>query len=961
MKVYARALLFVTVLLVPGGAVVAQTTGRVMGQVVDDASQTVPGVTVSVRSPSLQGVHSATTDARGQFLIAFLPPGIYEVTIGLSGFRTIMIGGVRVELDHTATVRGRLKVAEVREAVDVTAPPPEIDVPNTATGLNATADLYTRIPLDRSFDAVARIAPGTQEDESGTAFYGSSGLENQYVIDGLNVTHTAYGGRGKELNLDFVEEVEVKTGGLPAEYGRTTGGILNVLTKSGGNDFHGSAFGFFAGGGLQSDNRTASRRPADTTTVDDTSSKWDYGASLGGRFVRDRVWFFGAFDRVADNSRTSVIRDLQSQGAPGVGSVVAGQSRDNRFAGKITWRPAVSSSLALSLFGDPSRITGPISGINGPPETYLGTAHGGGTDVALRYEGAFGGTFLLRALCGRHGADFGQGGPGTETSRFDDLTVSPPASAGGIGFYVDGAVTRDVCKLDLSKVVNGHELKVGGDIETVAALTHSFISGDDSVVKLAEGDRVYYLHSFIANDRAPGFDRNDPSTWRPAHPFVASPRTRNVSAYAQDAWRIHKGFTLNLGLRFERQELEDRDGNTPLAVDNLAPRVGAAWALKRDGRSKLYAAFSRYFESIPQYIQFAAFGGANTVFIPNFDPMPGSLAPDPSTPEAPSIFGGTSTAVDSGIRGQYVDEWLFGFERELRGDFVFGFKAARRSLGRVIEDLTAGGNPYFVGNPGEGGATTLAFFDGSSAPSPKPRRDNTSFEFSARKRLSRGWQVLASYVWTRLRGNYEGLYQRSLNYWAPNSSSAFDFADFLVNADGPLTSESVHQAKLDGSYEFRGKAAGLNVGLSTHWFSGLPENAYGLSANYLSNQYYLVPRGTVGRNPADFEIDAHLDYPLPLGRTARLQLQADVFNLLDRQAIVRYDDRYNLIPDGPCSGVPEELCTQDGGLRARPGTVEPVASLPGDPRRTATNPDYLRSAIAFTGQRSLRLGVRLTF
>jgi hypothetical protein len=163
-----------------------------------------------------------------------------------------------------------------------------------------------------------------------------------------------------------------------------------------------------------------------------------------------------------------------------------------------------------------------------------------------------------------------------------------------------------------------------------------------------------------------------------------------------------------------------------------------------------------------------------------------------------------------------------------------------------------------------------------------------------------------------------------------------------------------------GATSWRAGLRASTSALSTHWYSGLPESAYGLSANYGSQQYYLVPRGSVGRHPADFETDLQVSYQIRVGRTTHFQALADVFNLLDRQAIVRYDDRYNLIQDGPCSGMPEGICTDDGGLRTRPGTLEPIGVIR-DPRRTATNPDYLRRGIAFTGQRSLRLGVRVTF
>ena len=139
------------------------------------------------------------------------------------------------------------------------------------------------------------------------------------------------------------------------------------------------------------------------------------------------------------------------------------------------------------------------------------------------------------------------------------------------------------------------------------------------------------------------------------------------------------------------------------------------------------------------------------------------------------------------MKGQYVDESLVGYERELAADFVIGLKGNWRTLGRVIEDLRSGENEYLFGNPGEGKAATLAFFDGSGAPSPRARRDNYSLELTARKRLSHGWQLLASYVWTRLRGNYDGVFQRAggNTFVFANYNSSFDHADFMVNADGP--------------------------------------------------------------------------------------------------------------------------------------------------------------------------------
>ena len=354
------------------------------------------------------------------------------MTAELSGFRMVNLHGIRVELDRTATVRVRLEVAPVSETVEVTAASSAIDVTNATTGLNATADLYTRIPMDRSFFAVARVAPGTQQDEVGPAFYGSTGAENQYVIDGLNVTGIDRGGGTKqELNFDFVEEVEVKTGGLPAEYGRTTGGILNVLTKSGGNDFHGSAFGFFAGGGLQSDDRTAAQRP---------------GRHDDGRRHLRQVRLRGGAGRPHRARPALVLRCLQSRGrelrydgdpgpgspgAPAVGAVVDRQTARQPFRGQAHLAAAASSTLALSVFGDPGALRGARRpGSTAHPAPTEGTTDSGGTNSTARYEGTFGGSFLVRALLGGQQRRIGRRGPGTSSPRFDDYTsIRQPAPA----------------------------------------------------------------------------------------------------------------------------------------------------------------------------------------------------------------------------------------------------------------------------------------------------------------------------------------------------------------------------------------------------------------------------------------------------------------------------------------------------------------------------------------------------
>ena len=176
-----------------------------------------------------------------------------------------------------------------------------------------------------------------------------------------------------------------------------------------------------------------------------------------------------------------------------------------------------------------------------------------------------------------------------------------------------------------------------------------------------------------------------------------------------------------------------------------------------------------------------------------------------------------------------------------------------------------------------------------------------------------------------------------------------------------MTNQHEHQIKLDGNYTVpSGVLHGLQVGGSFHWLSGLPLTAYGYSFAYANWEYYLTPRGSLGTGPSDYEADVHLGYPLKLGGKTNATLVMDVFNIFNRQSATVLDQRYNLVPNGPCGGVPAALCNGDGGLVTQAGTLTPVAQLP-NPTASAPNPDFLKAGTFFTQPRSARIGVRFTF
>lgn len=963
------------VLLVCASTASAQTTGRIVGTILDQQNAAVPGATVTVGSPALQGMRSTVTDQGGEFRFLSLPPGTYTLNAELTGFQRVERSNIIVGLDQTVTLPLTLTIAGVAQAVTVTATSPTVDITSTTGGIVATADVFNNLPIARNIYAITDLAPGVTSDAVGPSFGGATGAENIYIIEGLNTTDARYGGIGKRVNFDFVDQVQVLTDGMNAEYGRLTGGAVNAITKSGSNTFRGSLFAFGEGGALQANDSTASLRPETTTTVSNLTKLVDGGFDLGGFLVQDRLWFYGAYDGISQRREASIIRVVDAPGAPSLGSTIPTDVTTHTFAGKLTWRASNDHTITGTVWGDPSNTDGALFAIAGPESTWKGTLDTGGTNSVIRWDGIFGPTALIRAQFGQNRQKAEYGGPGTTITQLLDLTVVPNGRTGGFAFFQDNEFTRNQLKADVTKFWGGHEVMVGGDIENMTSIAASAYGGGQLIYKLpprsTTAGRPYYRHRFFVSDRIPGFVRTDPTTWQLAFPLVSEPETQNASFYARDNFKVLSNLSINVGLRWEKQNLLDRDGvtagvdeatnNPGMNLNYWAPRIGFVWDPTKAAKSKIYASWGRYYESIPADIQIRAFGGEAICFCYNLDPSPSAVQPD-TTIRAYSLLGGKEP-VEPELRGQYQDETVVGFEREVMANTTVGVKVLYRDLGNVIEDfLVPSIGDYFIANPGGGTlGHSLNMYDGTVQPAPKAERKNTAVELSMRKRYSENWQVLASYVWQKLEGNYDGTFQNSTGQLDPNINSAFDYGDFLVNAHGPLTNQRKHQVKLDGSYTFSGRADGLTLGGSFRVFSGYPLNAYAYSFLYQNWEYFIAPRGSLGNAPAEWEGDVHVAYPIKLGGVPRLNVILDVFNIFNRQALTAFDERFNLANHGACGGIPDALCNGDNGLQHAPNSATtPIAQLP-NVRAAAPNPDFLKAGQAFTGQASARLGVRFTF
>jgi hypothetical protein len=996
MKYSVTATVVVIAVLTASGAIGQTIHGDIEGRVTDGSGAVLAGTAVALESPALPGRQATVADAKGQFRFLILPPGTYTAAFSLAGYQTQQQLNIKVGIDTTVRLDVVMEPAFSGE-ITVTGESPLVNTTETTIGVDVSKDFFLDLPKDRNYASVATVAPGVQDDRSGQTFYGSTGAENAYYIDGANTTEIERGQQGTELNFEFIDEVQVKSGAYSAQYGHSTGGLVNVITRSGGNEFHGDVFGYYDADSL----RAPLSGEAERGAVSDTSRtvgvvRADYGADFGGYFFKDRLWFFAAYDRV-DNSDTNEV--LEDYGAVVPGAPIAGEqfpydtTRD-LFAFKLTWRPSANHSLSGSIFGDPTEDEGAFPMFRSPPTWYIERILTGGTNGALNYDGVFGQNVVLSARYASHNEKTQQEGLGFDLTGYRDYT--DPFGDGGLvfgwagvesgwGAFYEEDFGRQQFNADLSwfvgNVAGSHELKIGAEYEDLSVVDIRTRSGPvgANVSRLRcnpdfqycgedNEHEYYYVHGFWTYD-----DNIDPEHVMPediVKGVAVDTPTENFAAYIQDRWQVTSNLSIDLGVRWSRQKLYNGGGGVQADIDdNWAPRLGFVWDFLGNGRSKLFGHWGRFYESIPMDIVIRAFGGGpNGVNIFNFsdDEWAIQQPPNGEAPRPARVWPGNYySPIDPNIKGQYMTEAALGAEYELSANVAIGLSLIHRSLDRIVEDALNTDFIYYIGNPGEGMMThsyDIAVYyadpggpfecDGGGIEChtkkiPKPRREFDAIELAVRKRFSNNFQFIASAMWSRLEGNYDGNFQASTGQLDPNINSAYDYADYSVNNEGLLSNDRPWQLKFDGIYRFD---FGLTTGLSTYYRSGTPVTAMGYCEWYDYWEYYLSERGAFGRTDAEWEADLHLGYPVKLGRELELNLLVDVFNLFNRQGEtgrwLRYDWNYSGWEDYQ----PVNWFT---------GEANPPIE-PGDPDRPPLNPSWNTSRW-WQDPRIIRLGLRLSF
>jgi hypothetical protein len=893
---YARisAALVAVALVMTGLASAQERFGTLTGRVTDQQGAAVPGVTVTITNTQTSENKVYVTDANGQYVAQDLNPGRYNVAFELQGFSRVERSDISVLLGRNFELNAEMRVGQLTETVQVTAEAaPLVDTRSTLIGHNVTAEEFDRLPKGRSFQSIALTAPSVNsgEVEGGFQVNGASGAENAFTVDGI-VTNSLVNGQSRQNTVfEYLQEVQVKTSGIAAEYGGALGGVVSAVTKSGGNVFHGEGHYFFEGSALRAApvERLVLDPIGDRTAffVQDEESPEkhnEFGGSLGGPIVRDRLFFFGSYSPRNERKTNPYNFDDRSY------DIERDIWRQQAF-GKLSYAMRRGSATVSTLW-TPTKADGTHQAYNGAlPNSYIGPGSSLETNIGRGYEtnqvntsGTFDFSLSNSSFLSFRGGYFHDrfsdtGIPLTTSFTYQTPTtpldaVLPPAIRGGIGTsnlpraqITDFDTTkRSNFGVDYNHVFGGvglHTLKGGYGFQHVVNDINSFYPGG---------------YVFLFWDRA--FTFGGQTTGRGTYGYyeVNDRRITNQagsdiqSLYIQDQWTLNNRLTLNLGLRTEDEKVPTfRPDVLETAfhftfADKLAPRLGAAFDVWGDGRMKVFGSWGLYYDWTKYELPRGSFGAEtwciNYRALDTLDlgslsltNMPGRdlwVTPGSCRDRRVPSFGGD---IDPELEPMRQSSASAGVEYQLANNSVLTVHFIHNDLLETIEDVgflnSEGDEGYLISNPGKRQAS-IQFPTGATPlgqPVPRPVRTYDALEIGYNRRFADNWFLSANYTLSRLYGNYAGLassdevttpttgtssataQQQAGSIARPggNVNRAWDLDELLFDAHGNLdvlgrlATDRPHVVKLYGAYQF---PFGTQLGAFFYGGSGTPVSTY---------------------------------------------------------------------------------------------------------------------------------------
>jgi hypothetical protein len=1037
-------LLLLTLIFGPGSAFSAlaaqEVTGNVQGEVKDPTGAVISNATVTAASQ--QRTFTATTDESGMYRFNNLLPGVYTITATASGFSKVSRENITVEIGRTLQVNFDLTATAAGETVTVTSgQDPIVDVSSSKTATNISQEEIELLPkANLNFSSVLEVAPGTRSESKAAGFQidGASGSENVFVVDGVEVTEFVEGRlrAAKNIPLDFVREVQVKSAGYEAEFGGATGGVINVVTRPGTNEFHGEMRFEYT-----SDRFRAKDNPALTLSrLDPTQQTIDYFTnpsgkdqtrffspifSLGGPIIKDKLLFYASY--APQYTKLTRRVDLIAPIATGDTQV---RTLDSR---RITQRTKIDYSFARLDFNPSSKLQVYGSFINSPVKT----------EGILDFTSFFGGTATSGGF--QTTSDFAfrnprydfQGGysPSWQTGFGANYSVTPNlilSFRGGYSYFNDKGGSYDIPTNTPFPIISapctsttagpgtvcspgttttGNPTISTNQLTSFDILKRTNLNFDASYIKRLFGQQHAikggYQVNRLSNDVLFGFSggrfqfffNRTRAGQRGAYGFYVvdefarsgAVNSTNQGLFIQDAWQIHPRVTLNLGVRIEKEFLpsfpitpeghpdvppDAEVATKPISFgwgDKVAPRIGAAVDVFGDGRLKLSGSYSVFFDTMKYELPRGSFGGE--VFLRTFRRLetsdfrsislsnqPGAIIEGPFDLRFPTnvTLPGERPGIDPNLKPYREHEFSFAADYALQRDFVVGARFTRKELDRAIEDIggtDAQGNEIFtIGNPGFG--TSVDFFD---PPTPKAIREYTGLEIRADKRFGTNGYLNASYIRSKLFGNYSGLASSDENgRTSPNVNRYFDlpFLNFDTTGQtivGRLATDRPNTFKFFGGYRFGWnvlrKGMQTDIGMGQLIYQGIPLTSEFNTVVTVGNgaAAFLAGRGDIGRTPWFTQTDLNVTQFIPVTERVRVLVRVNVFNLWDERNVT--DQFRNFLAPGQSVLYPD-LPTF---LNSNNDFLQRIAA-----QHLVTDPRY-RQPNAFQSPREARFAVGIQF
>jgi len=911
--------LVLTALLIALAAVpaVAQNPTATLAGHVSDGKSALPGVSVTVSSPYLQGTRTTTTTVDGDYIFKFLPPGDYQVKFELDGFQTID-ATVRLNAAQAQKLDATMPQAKVAEEVTVTGSAESISTGNVdATTYDST--LVNKLPIPRDMENSVLLAPGVNSNGPGGAITisGAQSYESLYLVNGVVVNENL---RGQPLDLyieDAIQETTTSTSGISAEYGRFAGGVVNTLTKSGGNQFQGSFR-------VNLDNDKWTAKSPLTVSREDKINK-TYEATLGGFILKDKLWFFAAGrDRSTSNAEQTFLTNLPYTATEKLtryeGKLTFSVTPSHRFVGSYMGRESKDGNYGYTPFLDLASVYD-----RGEPENL----------AAFDYTGVLSDQFFVEGQYSARNFTFENSG-----SRYTDIDKGTVLLDGTTGAFYHSPVFCAVCAGASEKRDNQDVVAKGSwFLSTQGAGSHDIVFGIDryqdkiDVNDYASGSG-YWLQddNIIVRDGQvyPQFFGGSIASfvinW-PIYTFSHGDDIRTDSAFVNDKWRLDNHFTFNIGARYDKNHGVDPDGHLVSDDHKVSPRLGITYDPLGDGAWQVDAGFAKYVTAIANSNNISTAGAAAgtpsiLVYIyngPNINPDPTATTLVSQSDAIAQVFAwfnslsqadknallvqatipGVGIKIPHSLASPSADELTFGLTRKLGNDGMVRLDFVDRQFHDFYvfrTDGTTGQTVDPYGNP-----TDVTFVENNDTVEHK-RYDAVQLQGSYR--FAPGLSVGGNYTWSHLRGNFVGENLGS----GPITPSDLQYPEYhqqsWYNPNGDLPTDQRHRARLWAVWDvLNSKHNRVSVSLLQAFDSGVPYGALSSSGviigPYVTNApAYVAAPGTVNYwfTPRDayrtdnvYSTDIALNYAFhvaSLGPDIEFFVSPRVTNVFNRHAVV---------------------------------------------------------------------------